>query len=307
MAKTVSFESLPREIRTALYRIDEPERFEVQRNRPEAITIVNKHLSRVYKFVRRNKKLLAGLDKEIDNLILLRNKKVSAPAVLNRQPLKQFDMVTYAFVDGEILPGNLLPKHVQLVADAQRKLHLTFERDGRGKLADVTSARALKPIFAKANAAEFSPELIKYARSLSRQLKSHELSREDITLIHSDAHFYNVVLQPERAVMIDWAEAGWGSKFYDIGVTIEAMLREKKAMQRDLLRAYLDEYFELDKLSERDIELINLHVKLRYLAGATMHLGDSAEDQLLNKAKNAKNVDEQWRKAVRFDLVAAIK
>lgn len=307
MAKTVSFESLPREIRTALYRIDEPERFEVQRNRPEAITIVNKHLSRVYKFVRRNKKLLAGLDKEIDNLILLRNKKVSAPAVLNRQPLKQFDMVTYAFVDGEILPGNLLPKHVKLVADAQRKLHLTFERDGRGKLADVTSARALKPIFAKANATEFSPELVKFARALSRQLKSHELAREDITLIHSDAHFYNVVLQPERAVLIDWAEAGWGSKFYDIGVTIEAILREKKAMQRDLLRAYLDEYFELDKLSERDIQLIELHVKLRFLAGATLHLTDSAEDQLLNKAKNAKLVDDQWRKAVRFDLAVAIK
>lgn len=307
MAKTVSFESLPREIRTALYRIDEPERFEVQRNRPEAITIVNKHLSRVYKFVRRNKKLLAGLDKEIDNLILLRNKKVSAPAVLNRQPLKQYDMVTYAFVDGEILPGNLLPKHVQLVADAQRKLHLTFERDGRGKLADVSSARALKPIFAKANASEFSPELVKFARSISRQLKAHEISREDITLIHSDAHFYNVVLQPERAVLIDWAEAGWGSKFYDIGVTIEAILREKKAMQRDLLRAYLDEYFELDKLGERDIELINLHVKLRFLAATTLHLGDSPEDQLLNKTKNAKYVDDQWRKAVRFDLAAAIK
>jgi Ser/Thr protein kinase RdoA (MazF antagonist) len=307
MAKTVSFESLPREIRTALYRIDEPERFEVQRNRPEAITIVNKHLSRVYKFVRRNKKLLASLDKEIDNLILLRNKKVSAPAVLNRQPLKQFDMVTYAFVDGEILPGNLLPKHVKLVADAQRKLHLTFERDGRGKLAEVSSARALKPIFAKANAGEFSPELVKFARALSRQLKSHEISREDITLIHSDAHFYNVVLQPERAVLIDWAEAGWGSRFYDLGVTIEAILQEKKAMQRDLLRAYLDEYFELDKLSERDIELINLHVKLRFLAAATAHLNDSPEDQLLNKTKNAKYVDDQWRKAVRFDLAAAIK
>ncbi len=307
MAKTATFESLPREIRTALYRIDEPERFAIQRNRFEAITIVNTHLSRVYKFVRKNKKLVTLLDKEIDNLILLRNKKISAPAVLNRQPLKQYDMVTYAFVDGEILPGNLLPKHTRLLAETQRKLHQSFERDGRSKLADLNAARALKPIFAKANSGEFSPELIKFARSIAKQLKAHELSREDITFVHSDGHFFNVVFQPERAVLIDWAEAGWASKYYDIGVTIEAILLEKKAMQRDLIRAYLDEYFELDKLNERDITLIELHVKLRFLEGATWHLIESKEDQLLNKVKNAKFVDEMWRKAVRFDLAAAIK
>ena len=84
MAKTVSFDSLPREIRTALYRIDEPECFSVERSRHEAITVVNKRLSRVYKFVRKNKKLVLQLDREIDNLILLRNKKISAPTVLNR-------------------------------------------------------------------------------------------------------------------------------------------------------------------------------------------------------------------------------
>ena len=307
MAKTATFESLPREIRTALYRIDEPERFSIQRNRFEAITIVNTHLSRVYKFVRKNKKLVTLLDKEIDNLILLRNKKVAAPAVLNRQPLKQYDMVTYAFVEGEILPGNLLPKHTKLLAETQRKLHLSFERDGRSKLADLNAARALKPIFAKANASEFAPELIKFARSIAKELKAHELSREDITFVHGDAHFWNVVYQQERAVLIDWAEAGWASKYYDIGVTIEAILLEKKAMQRELIRAYLDEYFELDKLNERDIKLIELHVKLRFLEGMTWHLTESKEDQLLNKVKNAKFVEDMWRKAVRFDLAAAIK
>ena len=307
MAKTATFESLPREIRTALYRIDEPERFSIQRNRFEAITIVNTHLSRVYKFVRKNKKLVTLLDKEIDNLILLRNKKVAAPAVLNRQPLKQYDMVTYAFVEGEILPGNLLPKHTKLLAETQRKLHLSFERDGRSKLADLNAARALKPIFAKANASEFAPELIKFARSIAKELKAHELSREDITFVHGDAHFWNVVYQQERAVLIDWAEAGWASKYYDIGVTIEAILLEKKAMQRELIRAYLDEYFELDKLNERDIKLIELHVKLRFLEGMTWHLTESKEDQLLNKVKNAKFVEDMWRKAVRFDLATAIK
>ncbi len=307
MAKTATFESLPREIRTALYRIDEPERFSIQRNRFEAITIVNTHLSRVYKFVRKNKKLVGLLDKELDNLILLRNKIVAAPAVLNRQPLKQYDMVTYAFVEGEILPGNLLPKHTKLLAETQRKLHLSFERDGRSKLADLNAARALKPIFAKANASEFAPELIKFARSIAKQLKTHELSREDITFVHGDAHFWNVVYQQERAVLIDWAEAGWASKYYDIGVTIEAILLEKKAMQRELIRAYLDEYFGLDKLNERDIKLIELHVKLRFLEGMTWHLTESKEDQVLNKVKNAKFVEDMWRKAVRFDLATAIK
>ena len=302
MAKTVSFDSLPREIRTALYRIDEPECFSVERSRHEAITVVNKRLSRVYKFVRKNKKLVLLLDKEIDNLILLRNKKISAPTVLNRQPLKQFDMVSYAYVEGEIVADSMMPKNAKLLADAHRKLHIAFEREGKGKLAEWNSARMLKPIFSKTNAAEYAPELVKYARSIARALKAHELAREDVTFVHSDSHLSNVVFQPERAVLIDWAEAGWASKYFELGVTIHAMLYEKKAMQRDLIVTYLNEYFEAGKITERDVQLIELHVKLRFLEGATWHLLESKEDQLLNKVRYAKFVEDSWRKAERFDL-----
>jgi hypothetical protein len=255
MAKTVSFESLPREIRTALYRIDEPECFTVERSRHEAITVVNKRLSRVYKFVRKNKKLVLQLDKEINNLILLRNRKISAPTVLNRQLLKQYDMVSYAYVEGDVVESNTLPKHSRLLADAHRKLHLAFERDGKTKLAEWNSARMLKPIFSKTNA----------------------------------------------------AEAGWASKYFELGVTIHAFLYEKKAIQRDLVVAYLNEYFEVGKMTERDVQLIELHVKLRFLEGATWHLLESKEDQLLNKTRYAKFVEDSWRKAERFDLAKLIK
>jgi Ser/Thr protein kinase RdoA (MazF antagonist) len=307
MAKTVSFESLPREIRTALYRIDEPECFTVERSRHEAITVVNKRLSRVYKFVRKNKKLVLQLDKEINNLILLRNRKISAPTVLNRQLLKQYDMVSYAYVEGDVVESNTLPKHSRLLADAHRKLHLAFERDGKTKLAEWNSARMLKPIFSKTNAAEYAPELVKFARSIARALKPHELNREDITLVHSDSHLSNVVFQPERAVLIDWAEAGWASKYFELGVTIHAFLYEKKAIQRDLVVAYLNEYFEVGKMTERDVQLIELHVKLRFLEGATWHLLESKEDQLLNKTRYAKFVEDSWRKAERFDLAKLIR
>ena len=77
MAKKSSFDSLPREIRTALYRVDEPETFEVARNRTDSITVFNKRISRVYKYVRKNKKNVAALEKEIDNLIRLRDKKIA--------------------------------------------------------------------------------------------------------------------------------------------------------------------------------------------------------------------------------------
>jgi thiamine kinase-like enzyme len=306
MAKTVSFDSLPREIRTALYRLDEPKSFSVERSRFEAITVINKRISRVYKFVRKNKKLVQLLDKEIDNLILLRNKKVTAPTVLNRQPLKQYDMVSYAYVDGDIVANNMLTKHAKMLADAHRKLHLAFERDGKSKLAEWNSARMLKPIFSKTNATDFSPEMVKYARSIAKALKPHELSREDMTFVHSDSHLSNVVFQPERAVLIDWAEAGWASKYFELGVAIHAMLYEKKAMQRDLVVAYLNEYFEVGKITERDVQLIELHVKLRYLEGATWHLLESREDQLLNKVRYAKFVEDSWRKAQRFDLAKLI-
>jgi thiamine kinase-like enzyme len=306
MARTVSFDSLPREIRTALYRLDEPESFSVERSRFEAITVINKRLSRVYKFVRKNKKLVLLLDKEIANLILLRNKKISAPTVLNRQQLKQYDMVSYAYVEGEIVASSMLVKHAKMLADAHRKLHLSFDRDGKSRIAEWNSARMLKPIFSKTNAADYSPELVKYARSIAKALKPHELSREDITFIHSDSHLSNVVFQQERVVLIDWAEAGWASKYFELGVAIHAMLYEKRAVQKDLIVAYLNEYFEVGKISERDVQLIELHVKLRYLEGATWHLLESREDQLLNKARYAKFVDESWRRAARFDLAKLI-
>jgi thiamine kinase-like enzyme len=302
MSKTVSFGSLPREIGKALNHIDDPQYFSIEAFRHEAITIVNTRRSCVYKFVRKNKKLVMQLDKEVNNLDFLRSRNISAPTVLDRQLLMQYDMVTYSFVKGEIVEGNTLTTHAKLLAEAHRKLHLAFERDGKTKLAEWNSARVLKPIFSKTNAAQYSPELVKYARSIALALKSHELAREDMTFIHSDSHFSNVVFQPERAVLIDWAEAGWASKYFELGVTIHSMLYEKKAMQRDLIVTYLHVYFEGSQITERDVQLIDLHTKLRFLEGATWHLLESKEDQRLNKAGYAKFVQESWRKAERFDL-----
>jgi thiamine kinase-like enzyme len=302
MSKTLSFDSLPREIGTVLHKIDSPECFSIEALRHEAITVVNERLSRVYKFVRKNKKLMGQLDKEIDNLTLLRSRKIPAPTVLNRQLLKQYDMVSYSYIEGEIIEGKTLPIHASLLAEAHRKLHLAFERDGKTKLAEWNSARMLKPIFSKANASEYAPELVRYARSIAQALKTHELARDNMTFIHSDSHLSNVVFQPDRAVLIDWAESGWASKYFELGVTIHSMLYEKKAMQRDLVSTYLKEYFRGAHITERDLQLIELHTKLRFLEGATWHLLESKEDQLLNKVGYAKFVEQSWRKAVRFDL-----
>ena len=305
MAKKSSFESLPREIRTALYRVDEPETFEVARNSVDSITVINKRISRVYKYVRKNKKNVAALSYEIDNLIRLRDKKIAAPTPLNRILLKGYDSVVLGYVDGEILVNNVLPKHIALLAEALRKLHSTFEKEV--KLADWHSARVLKPFFAKANADDFSPELIAYARSVAKSLREHELNREDVTFVHSDSHLSNVVFQANRAVLIDWAQAGFASKYFDLGVGIHALLFEKKVMQKDLLRAYLGAYFGEAGPTERDIELIDLHVKLRFLESATWHLQLSKEDQLLGRTRILKHIEDSHRKAVKFSIVAAIK
>jgi len=305
MAKKSSFESLPREIRTALYRVDEPETFEVARNSVDSITVINKRISRVYKYVRKNKKNVAALSYEIDNLIRLRDKKIAAPTPLNRTLLKGYDSVVLGYVDGEILVNNVLPKHIALLAEALRKLHSTFEKEV--KLADWHSARVLKPFFAKANADDFSPELIAYARSVAKSLREHELNREDVTFVHSDSHLSNVVFQANRAVLIDWAQAGFASKYFDLGVGIHALLFEKKVMQKDLLRAYLGAYFGEAGPTERDIELIDLHVKLRFLESATWHLQLSKEDQLLGRTRILKHIEDSHRKAVKFSIVAATK
>jgi Ser/Thr protein kinase RdoA (MazF antagonist) len=302
MAKNVWPNALPLEIRTALERIDEPKCFSVERSRADAITVVNKRLSRVFKFIRRRKPLLHLLDKEIDNLARLRKRKIPAPTVLSRLRLKQYDMVSYAYVNGDIVEGSILLKHATLLADAHRTLHLAFMKTGKRKVAEWNSARMLKPIFSKTNSAEFAPDLVAYARSIARALKDHELSHEEVTFIHSDSHLSNVVFQPKRAVLIDWAEAGWASRFFELGVTIHAMLYEKKAIRRELIVTYLNEYFGAKRITERDVRLIELHVKLRFLEGATWHLSESKDDQLLYKVQNAKFVADSWRKAERFDL-----
>ena len=302
MAEFAGLNTLPPEIRMALERIDEPAFFSVERNRFEAITVVNKRLSRIFKFIRRHKKLLILLDKEVRNLALLRKKRIPAPTVLSRLRLKQYDMVSYAYVNGDIVEGSILLKHATLLADAHRTLHLAFMTTGKRKVAEWNSARMLKPIFSKTNSAEFAPDLVAYARSIARALKDHELSHEEVTFIHSDSHLSNVVFQPKRAVLIDWAEAGWASRFFELGVTIHAMLYEKKAIRRELIVTYLNEYFGAKRITERDVRLIELHVKLRFLEGATWHLSESKEDQLLYKVQNAKFVADSWRKAERFDL-----
>ena len=302
MSKTFTFDSLPREIGTALSDLDSPECFSIEAFRHEAITVVNKNLSRVYKFVRKNKKLVLQLDKEVNNLTLLSNRRISAPTVLNRQLLKQYDMVTYLYVEGDIVEGDVRPVHAKLLAQAHRKLHLSFEREGKIELVEWNSTRMLKPIFSKINASEYAPDLVRFARSIAQALKSHELARDDVTLIHSDSHFSNVVFQPEQAVLIDWAEAGWASKYFELGVTLHSMLYEKKTTQRDLILTYLNEYFENAQITERDVQLIELHTKLRFLEGATWHLLESKEDQLRNKKEYAKFVQECWRKAECFNL-----
>ena len=307
MAKKVGFEALPREIRTALYRVDEPECFEVSRNRYDSITVINKRLSRVYKFVRKNKKLVAELNHEIDNLKLLRSKKITAPTPLNQQTLKGYESVVLGYVDGEILTNNVLPKHIALLADTLKKLHVSFEKESKAKLADWNSKKVLKPIFAKANAGDYSPEQVAYARSIAKALRSHELNREDMTFIHSDSHLSNVVFEPNRAVLIDWAQAGYASKYFDLGVGIHALLFEKKVMQADLIRAYIGAYFGESGPSERDIELIELHVKLRFLEAATWHLQESNEAQLLGRVRYLKFIDESFRKAQKFSLAALLK
>lgn len=307
MAKKVSFESLPREIRTALYRIDEPEFFEVSRNRHDSITVINKRLSRVYKFVRNNKKLLADLNHEIDNLKLLRSKKIAAPTPLNQQTLKGYEYVVLGYVDGEILTNNVLPKHIALLAEALKKLHNSFEKESKAKLADWDSKKVLKPFFSKANAGDYTPEMIAYARSIAKALREHELNREDMTFIHSDSHLSNVVFEPNRAVLIDWAQAGYASKYFDLGVGIHALLFEKKVMQPELIRAYLAAYFGESGPSQRDVELVELHVKLRFLESATWHLLETKETQLLGRVRYLKFIDESIRKAQKFSLASATK
>jgi tRNA A-37 threonylcarbamoyl transferase component Bud32 len=85
---------------------------------------------------------------------------------------------------------------------------------------------------------------------------ARELTRRGTTLVHSDPHFDNVVLAPDRVIMIDWTLASQTSPAVDFVWFLDQSVRFVDASHDELVADFLRH--EAGRASERDVDLAAL-------------------------------------------------
>jgi Ser/Thr protein kinase RdoA (MazF antagonist) len=107
--------------------------------------------------------------------------------------------------------------------------------------------------------------LVLEARRLARaRLEDFAARGGDFGLIHADVLRENVLVKGETATLIDFDDAGWGFRLYDLATL---MTQNEAEPQADALRdAAIAGYREERPLSEADVELLAMFVMLRRFA-----------------------------------------
>jgi Ser/Thr protein kinase RdoA (MazF antagonist) len=271
----------------------------VARNRFEAITIISKQKKVVLKFVLKRPDLTKKFEQEKKNLIRLENASIVVPKILKCVSLKSYNLIVYKLIEGEVNPNKVNSIRIAQLAKLHSKIHKKLAPRKKPKRLTWDSEVILKPFFIPRN--KFNKSKRTFARKLEAQLKKK--SNDDIfSFIHSDSHFSNVVFQKNRVVLIDYAEAGFASIYFEIAVVLHALLYQKKSMHKKFIGAYLNSYFKNRSLKADEVLLIENYVKLRFLEAATWHLLESPEDQMKNKKENNKWIESCFLKANSFKL-----
>lgn len=107
--------------------------------------------------------------------------------------------------------------------------------------------------------------LVLEARRLARlQLEVHAAEGADFGLIHADLLRENVLLRGDEVILIDFDDAGWGFRLYDLAVF---MTQNEDAPNFEALKAAaIDGYGELRPLSPKQVALIPMLTMLRRFA-----------------------------------------
>jgi Ser/Thr protein kinase RdoA (MazF antagonist) len=270
----------------------------IARNRFEAVTIISQSQRIVLKFVRKRNDLVNKLILEVRNLKSLEAASVYAPRIVDFYTLDRYKVVVYRLIVGDVNPNKVTANRVALLAKLHRRLHRKLAPLRRPPKLTWDAAIILKPFCKKSN--EFTMEQQDFAKGL--KLRTKEKKRDVVSFIHSDSHFSNIVFQKNRAVLIDYAEAGYGSIYFEIAVVLHALLYQKKIKQKKLIQTYLNSYFGKSYLKSEEIPLIEKYVRLRFLEAATWHLLESHEDQVKYRKQNSVWIKSCFNKAKSFAL-----
>jgi Ser/Thr protein kinase RdoA (MazF antagonist) len=118
--------------------------------------------------------------------------------------------------------------------------------------------------------------LVAARRHARRALARHAAAGGDFGLIHADVLRENVLLRPGGPALIDFDDAGWGFRLYDLGTVLSQDLAEPALP--DLAAALADGYAAVRPLSRTDRDGLALFTLLRCLASAGWPIGRMPPD-----------------------------
>ena len=260
--------------------------FQIAQQRHQAFTILVPGSRWVFKFVLHRPDLVTALGVEVRCLIALEHLAFDAPRVELQGVISGFTFMRYTYIDGFIAKRAIRSReHGYKLGRTLRSLH-----DLRADLRTIDlhtwdSSRMLGPIFEHAHSGDYLPEEIIFSHQLSQRFEREGFNSFEMRFIHSDAHFNNVLFTDKSAVLIDWAEAGWGSKYFDLGVVLHS-ISTQDTNGAEVANGFIVGYFGEERMSDKEARTIEAFILLRYLEATTWQYHESEETQTEEREEN---------------------
>ena len=181
------------------------------------------------------------------------------------------DVIVYPWIEGEIVEDNPTNEQIYALGQAMAKLHRLSKDWQPSDVANFLDVD--RPLMVRRdNLFRFPQELISEdqykllteLRDRSQTLFDDLKERFERQLIHADLHFGNILYNGDKMTILDFDDAGIGSRFQDLAISI-FYLREDREREKHLLAGYssitaLPEFepWELELLvANRNLVLLN--------------------------------------------------
>lgn len=276
--------------------------FQIAQQRHQAVTILVPGSHWVFKFVLQRPDLVTALDVEVRCLVALEHLAFDAPRVERQGIISGFAYMRYTYIDGFIVKRSVRShEHGYKLGRTLRSLH-DLRADWKNiDLHTWDSSRMLGPIFEHAHSGDYLPEEIIFTHQLSQRFEQEGFNSFEMRFIHSDAHFNNVLFTAKSAVLIDWAEAGWGSKYFDLGVVLHSISMQD-TNRAEVANGFITGYFGDERMSEEEAGTIEAFILLRYLEATTWQYHESEETRAEERDENMEFTRKCFGTAREFTL-----
>jgi Ser/Thr protein kinase RdoA (MazF antagonist) len=269
--------------------------------RIEAVTLTVPNRQSVYRFVAHHGTYAQKLAHELANTAFVRQHGIATPQLQHRETIDGYDVLRFAYIDGNVVGSKATAMHAERLATQLRMLHDRCAHIVPASSNVVDALVFCQPIFDPAYAHEFTADQRALAAEEVNRFRAITSQHDEVTLIHTDCHFSNMVFHDDTVTLIDWAECGRGSRFYDVGVAMHAITYHKER-SRDNMRAFIASYFGRSTLTDHEHAMIDAYMRQRFLEGMIWHLDDPPEVQQAEYDENRQWIADCLQQATTFTL-----